>query len=43
VKNEKLTKFISTKQDVKRLIESPWHRWDLRDVGCEGLDWIKLA
>ena len=37
------------KPEGKRPVRRPWHRWkdnikmDLREVGCEGMDWIGLT
>jgi hypothetical protein len=31
------------KPEGKRSLVRPRHRWDLREVGCGGMDWINVA
>ena len=44
-----LYRVLVGKPEGKRLMGRPWCRWednikmDLQAVGCEGMDWIKLA
>jgi hypothetical protein len=40
---------LMRKSEGKRPLGRPWRRWDynikmgLREVGCEGMDWLELA
>jgi hypothetical protein len=47
--NRTLYKALVGETEGKRLLGRPRHRWedrmkmDLREIGCEGVDWIYLA
>ena len=46
---ERCIQVLVGKPGVKRPLGRPMHRWednikmDLQEVGCDGMDWIKLA
>jgi hypothetical protein len=45
----KLYKVLMGKTEVRRPLGRPWRRWengvrmDLREMGLDGVDWIRLA
>ena len=47
-RGEAYTGFTWGKPEGKRPLGRPWRRWednkmDIQEVGCGGMDWIKLA
>jgi hypothetical protein len=47
--DEECIRILVQKPEGKRPLERPRHRWvdnikmDLREIGCDGMDWLELA